>query len=88
MCMLFDKWKKEIKQYCDQNGLSFEAAQKMSQAWNKTTVVLYQPEKSNNESGLLDDTPSPMVLLIQRKKDGTLKFVQTEHTRKYLGDAS
>lgn len=87
MCMLFDEWKAEIKQYCDQNGLSFEAAQKMSQAWNKTTVALYHPEKSSEAMGLLDDTPSPMVLLIQRKKDGTLTFEQTEHTKKYLGIA-
>ena len=82
--MLFDKWKSEIKQYCESNGLSFEAAQTMSQAWNKTTVVLYHPEKSDGSSGLLDDTPSLMVLLIQRNKDGTLNFEQTEHTKKYL----
>lgn len=88
MCKLFDEWKAEIKQYCDQNGLNFDVAQKMSQAWNKTTVVLYHPEKSNSESGLLNDTPSPMILLIQREKDGTLKFEQTEHTKKYLGTAS
>lgn len=88
MCMLFDKWKTEIKQYCEQNGLSFESAQKMSQAWNKTTVVLYHCEESDNTCGLLDDKPSPMVLLIQREKDGTLTFEQTEHTKKYLGNAS
>lgn len=88
MCKLFDEWKAEIKRYCDQNGLSFDAAQKLSQAWNATTVVLYHPEKDNSESGLLNDTPSPMVLLIQREKDGTLKFEQTEHTKKYLGTAS
>ena len=88
MCKLFDEWKTEIKQYCEQNGLSFEAAQKMSQAWNKTTVVLYHPEKNVDSSGLLNDTPSPMVLLIQRQRNGTLKFEQTEHTHKYLGFAS
>ncbi len=88
MCRLFDEWKTEIKNYCEQNGLSFEAAQKMSQAWNKTSVVLYHPEKNVGVSGLLDDVPSHMVLLIQREKDGTLKFEQTEHTHKYIGKVS
>lgn len=88
MCMLFDEWKTEIKQYCEQNGLSFDAAQNMSQAWNKTTVALYHCEEKNDNRGLLDDTPSPLVLLIKRNKDGTLTFEQTEHTHKYLGVAS
>ncbi len=88
MCKLFDDWKKEIREYCENNGLSFEAAEKLSQSWNKTTIVLYHCESQNSDSGLLNDEPSPMVLLIRREKNGRLTFEQTEHTDKYLKKVS
>lgn len=42
----------------------------------------HDPEKG--KMGLLDDTPMPLVLYIEKTSDGTLKFTQTEHTKKYL----
>lgn len=88
MCKLFDEWSNEIQSFCDENQLSFEAAKNLSQAWNKNTVVLYFCDKHNNSDGLMNDTPSPMVLLIRREKDGRITFEQTEHTQKYLRKVS
>ncbi len=84
MCKLFDDWAMEIEAYCRANGLSFEKAKKLSKSWNKTSIGLayHDPEKGVN--GLLDDTPMPLVLWIEKCTDGTLQFTQTEHTRKYL----
>ena len=74
MCKLFDEWKSEIKKYCEQNGLSFEKAEKLPQAWNNTTIALYYCDSEQDEDGLLNDIPSPMVLLIKKEKKRTLYF--------------
>ncbi|MDE7281603.1 MAG: hypothetical protein K2N36_07680 [Ruminiclostridium sp.] len=42
----------------------------------------HDPEKG--KTGLLDDTPMPLVLYIEKKPDGSLNFIQTEYTNKYL----
>ena len=84
MCKLFDDWSDEIRNYCNENNFSFEKAKSLSQCWGSNFLALqyYEPEKGKN--GLLDETPMPLVLMIQRKSDGTLSFEQTEHTEKYL----
>lgn len=84
MCKLFDDWSNEIRSYCQKNNLSYEKAKKLSQCWGNDFLALqhYDPEKG--KTGLLDETPMPLVLLIQKKPDGTLSFEQTEHTRRYL----
>ena len=83
MCKLFEEWSGEIQKYCEDNGLNFEKAKKLSKSWSKNDLLLgyFDPEKG--KMGLLDDTPMPLVLYI-RKENGTLIFEQTEHTRKYL----
>ncbi len=84
MCERFEEWKESIAEYCAQNGLSFEKAKHMVKSWNKDSLVLlyYDPEQESGD-GLLDETPLPAVLWVNRKDDG-LKFEQTEHTSKYL----
>ena len=88
MCKLFDEWRNEIKDYCRQQGLNFDTAEKLSQSWNKNTVALSYRDPSKGSNGLLDDTPCPLVLLIRREKNGKLVFEQTEHTKKYLAQFS
>ncbi len=88
MCKLFDDWSDEIRSYCQNNNLSFEEAEKLSQCWGEDFLAL-QYYDSNSELakkglGLRDETPMPLVLMIQRNSDGTLSFEQTEHTEKYL----
>lgn len=84
MCKLFDDWSKEIEAYCKANGLNFDKAKKLSQSWNKTSIGLCYHDPEKGKMGLLDDTPMPLVLYIEKIPNGTLKFTQTEHTRKYL----
>lgn len=84
MCKLFSEWSTEIQEFCDKNNYSFAKAKKLSKNWGKDflTLAYYDPNKKSN--GLLDDTPMPAVLLISKEPDGSLKFEQTEHTKKYL----
>lgn len=80
----FVEWSDEIKAYCESNGLSFEKAKTMSRSFNWTSVYLGYHDPEKGKQGLLDDTPMPAVLLIEKQPDGSLKFEQTEHTKKYL----
>lgn len=88
MCKLFDNWSKQIEKYCDDNEFDFEKAKKMAQSWGKDILVLQFYDPSKGMKGLLDETPSPVVLMIRKEKDGNLLFEQTEHTKKYIGKAS
>lgn len=83
MCKLFEEWSNEIKSYCQKNNLDFDKAKKLSQCWNKDTLILQFYDESKGVNGLLDETPMPIVLIIE-KKDNNLIFTQTEHTKKYL----
>ena len=85
MCKLFNDWTPEIKDYCRENNLSFEKAEKMSKCWGKNDIILqyYDKNLENRRSGLLDETPMPIVLCIT-KNGNTLEFEQTEYTQKYL----
>lgn len=88
MCKLFDDWENEIRLYCQENDLDFEKLKKLSQCWGKDFLALqyYNPESETVKKGLglLDETPMPVVLMIQKDTDGSLIFEQTEHTKRYL----
>ena len=79
----FEEWSSEIKQYCEDNGLSFEKAKSMAKSWGKNNVMLGHPDPEKGKMGLLDDTPMPVVLIVTKTEQG-LVFEQTEHTKKYL----
>lgn len=83
MCKLFDDWSKDIEKFCIENNYSFEKAKKLSQCWRKDFLALQYFDPEKGKTGLLDETPMPLVLTIS-KKNGKLHFEQTEHTRKYL----
>lgn len=87
MCKRFEEWKDEIKEYCENNNLSYEKAAKMVQSSNKTMLLLQYFDDSaecvRKGVGLLDETPMPAVLWIMKEGEG-LRFEQTEHTHKYL----
>ena len=87
MCRLFDEHAKEIKKYCDDNGLDFDIVKSMPQCWGRNDIWLqyHDPEKGKN--GLLDETPAPIVLKIQ-VENGGVRVEQTEHTEKYLKKVS
>lgn len=83
MCGLFEDWKQEIIEYCEQNGLSFDKVREMAQAWGKDELLLQYHDPQKGNKGLLDETPAPIVLIMQIK-DGTPVFIQTEYTKKHL----
>lgn len=84
MCKRFDEWSNQIEEYCDKHALSFEKAKKMSQCWGADDLILqYFDVHKKNESGLLNDTPMPVVLKITKTNNG-IEFEQTEYTQKYL----
>lgn len=87
MCKQFEDWKVHISDYCKNNGLSFEKAQRMVKASNRDTLLLqhFDPNQDSvkNGLGLRDETPMPLVLIV-KNRGGHLEFSQTEHTRKYL----
>ena len=83
MCARFDEWKSEIEEFCASNGLDFKKTANLVQSSNQDMLVLqhYDPEKGKR--GLLDETPMPVVLWAFR--DGSsVRFEQTEHTKRYL----
>ncbi len=88
MCKLFDNWSKQIKDYCEKNDYDFEKVKKMSQSWGKDVLVLQFHDPEKGARGLLDETPSPVVLLIKKEGDGQLLFETTENTSKYIGKVS
>ena len=84
MCKLFNQYEKEIEKICIENGLDFIKAKKLPQCWSKNDIWLqyYDPEKGKN--GLLDETPSPIVLKIVIING----IVTIEKTEKYIGKVS
>lgn len=88
MCKLFDNWSKQIEVFCKENDYDFEKVKKMSQSWGKDILVLQFYDPAKGVRGLLDETPSPVVLLIKKEINGQLLFETTENTSRYIGKVS
>lgn len=84
MCKRFDDWSAQIKKYCNENGYNFDKASKLSKCWGRDDLILQYHDPEKGKLGLLDETPMPVVLAIYKQPDGTLRFEQTEYTKKYL----
>ncbi len=84
MCMRYRDYTDKIKEYCDTYDLNFAKLNDMIKGSGENDIIfqVYNPEKG--KMGLLDETPMPVVLIVSKLPDGSLKFEQTEHTRKYL----
>ena len=85
MRKLFDDWSAEIRQYCENNNLSYEKASRLTKCCGTDFLALQFYDPSQGKDGLLDETPMPLVLFIHKTPEG-LVFEQTEHTRKYLSE--
>ncbi len=83
MCKLFLDWGKEIQKYCAENGLDFSKAEKAGKCWGKDMLMLQHIDPQKGKTGLHDETPAPVMLVIRKTRNG-LSFEQTEHTHKYL----
>ena len=88
MCKLFDEWSQNIRQYCEENNLSFDKAKKLSQCWGENMLALQYHDPEKGKLGLKDETPMPVVLIVHRTSDGTIIIEPTEHTHHYLAEES
>ncbi|MDR0991479.1 MAG: hypothetical protein LBL87_01080 [Ruminococcus sp.] len=83
MEMWFQDYKDEIKKYCLLNKLDFDKINKYPKSWNSELIAIqYSDGDYTNTRGLLDDTPMPLVLLINKEENG-ISFEQTEYTKLY-----
>lgn len=86
MRKLFEERSDDIRRFCEIHGYSFEKVSRLSQSWNKTSVLFGYHDPEKGKAGLLDDTPMPLVLAVFKRHDGTLLFGLTEHTSKYFAE--
>lgn len=80
---LFERYEKNIQQYCLENGLDFKKAQKMGRCWGKDDLWLQYLDPEKGKKGLLEESPAPIVLIMKVTNQGVI-FEQTEFTFKYL----
>ena len=86
-CKILKEYKGAIKKYCVDNGLSFDKLRESPCCFGKIDGIddliylHHDPEKGKR--GLLDETPMPSTLEIYLE-NGSLRFVQTDITHKYL----
>lgn len=72
------------KDYCRENGISWELLQKQRFDLLGMTAVFSQPSPSQPQGLVNDMETQPKPTLIIRYLDGDLVFEQTEYTRQYL----
>jgi hypothetical protein len=81
-----------IKNYCAQNGLSFDKLRASPYCYGKfdgvddLIILRSESDPEREKLGLMDDIPTPSTLEIYLE-NGCLRFVQTDITHKYLAAA-
>jgi hypothetical protein len=91
-CKILKEYTGDIKKYCAENGLSFDKLRANSYCYGKIDgvddlIFLYDDEDPERQKlGLMDDIPMP-ALLESYLENGSLRFVQTDITHKYLAAA-
>ena len=82
---LHEKWKDEIKQYFDENGLDYSKLREMGRTYDETVTIFqyYDREQKIDWETFRDDIPAPAVFIV-REEDGRPVFEETGITRKYL----
>jgi hypothetical protein len=80
------KYGAEIKKYCAENGLSFDKMRASPCCYDDEELIILHDEgdPEREKLGLTDNIPSPSTLEIYLE-NGSLRFVQTDITHKYLG---
>lgn len=83
MSKIFDTWRSEIEAYCVANGLDFQKALGMCQAFGKDNLILqyHTPSKANV---VMDCSKPAPVVLSMKIENGAPVFEQTEYTQQYL----
>jgi hypothetical protein len=83
---IFTEHKKEIREYCAENNLSFDELCASPWCYDNEELIIQRNERDPERAklGLADNIPTPSTLEIYLE-DGKLRFEQTDITRKYLG---
>jgi len=85
MYRIIKKHRDEIEKYCIINNISSTAVFSSSVSEDDESVFILAPANPERAKlGLKDNIPSAVTLEIYLE-NGKLRFVQTEHTYKYLG---
>lgn len=79
----FKDWEKEIQSYCDRMNFDFEKLKKLSKGNGLDFLIFVFVDTEKKMNGLMEDTPSPVILIVKKKKDEIL-FETTEYTDLYL----
>ena len=85
MCKIFEKYRNEIIQYCEENKLDYNKIFKSAKSFNNELVFLQQPGlvELKEEDKWRCDIPAPITLKMFAKNN-KLEFEQTEYTRQCL----
>jgi len=82
---IINKHRVDVERYCIENNLSSEKFFNSPCSSDKTSIfILGRGDIKRAKLGLADNVPLPIALEIYLE-NGKLRFVQTEHTYKYLG---
>lgn len=81
---IFKSRKKEIEQYCYENGLSASKVLSSAHFGKPERVFTQHVDYSKSKWKPFGDAPAPITLKIFLE-NGKLRFEQTEFTRLYLG---
>jgi hypothetical protein len=82
VCKILVNYRDDVEKYCEENDLSVDKVYSSWRSFNDEQVLIthHNPYISGS---MLDEHPGTLTLRI-RLEDGKLRFMQTEHTRKYL----
>lgn len=83
MCKLFNKYEKEIKDFCVSNSIDFEKVKKLPQCWGKNDIWVQYHDPLKGSKGLNNETPAPIVLKIS-VNNGKVSCEKTADTDKYV----
>lgn len=85
---IWEQYSKQIKNYCEQNNLSYEKLMKMAKQYGKDFVFFCYLDKkaSQNKKNqyINDEELLPLVLGVYFEESSKVTFKQTEYTQKYI----
>lgn len=80
---IWEEFKLQIKNYCQENMLDFEKLSHEGRSFSTNILYFQYVDPVKGSKGLLDETPAPVTLIVERKDNGIV-IEQTENTKKYL----
>ncbi|MBR6029180.1 MAG: hypothetical protein IKP40_08810 [Clostridia bacterium] len=84
---LFRTHREQISAYCATHGLSYAKLKKCGiTGLNQKNIFQYwNRNPDSTKTGLMDNRPAPIVLIVERTEDG-LRFTETEHTHEFISE--